>query len=69
MERGYAFIKDAAVDEIGVGDSMGKNQYILIMIQSLQKKIQILDSIMQINQRKWDEFENPALDPDEDELY
>lgn len=44
---------------------MGKNQYILIMIQSLQKKIQILDSIMQINQRQWDELENPALDPDD----
>lgn len=44
---------------------MEKNQYVQIMIQSLQKKVQVLDAIMQINQRQRDELENPALDPDD----
>ena len=44
---------------------MEKKEYIPIMIQSLKKKNQILDSIIQINQRQKEELENPALDPDE----
>lgn len=44
---------------------MEKNQYVQIMIQSLQKKIRILDAIMQINQRQREELEDPALDPDD----
>lgn len=44
---------------------MEKNQYVQIMIQSLQKKVRILDAIMQINQRQREELEDPALDPDD----
>ena len=35
------------------------------MIQSLKKKNQILDVIIQLNQRQRDELENPGLDPDD----
>lgn len=44
---------------------MEKNTYIPIMIQSLKKKNQILDVIIQLNQRQRDELENPGLDPDD----
>lgn len=44
---------------------MEKSKYIPIMIQSLKKKEQILDAIMQINVRQREELENPALDPDD----
>ena len=44
---------------------MEKSNYIPIMMQSLKKKEQILDSIMQLNLRQKEELENPALDPDD----
>lgn len=44
---------------------MEEKNYILIMIQSLKKKEQILINMIQINQRQRDELENPALDPDD----
>lgn len=44
---------------------MEKNQYIPIMLQSLKKKNQILDSIMELNRRQREELENTALDPDD----
>lgn len=44
---------------------MEKNQYIPIMLQSLKKKSQILDTIIQLNKRQREELENPALDPDD----
>lgn len=44
---------------------MENNNYISIMIQSLRKKNQILDSIMGLNQRQKEELENPSLDPDD----
>lgn len=44
---------------------MEDNNYIAIMIQSLKKKEQILDSIIKINQRQREELENPSLDPDD----
>lgn len=47
---------------------MDKNPYIPILIQSLKKKEQILDSISIINQRQKTELEDPALDPDDFDL-
>ena len=44
---------------------MADNQYITIMLQSLQKKEKVLNSIIQINKRQKDELENPSLDPDD----
>ena len=44
---------------------MADNQYINIMLQSLQKKLKVLDSIIQINKRQKEELENPSLDPDD----
>lgn len=44
---------------------MADNQYIFIMLQSLQKKEKVLDSIMRINQRQRTELENPSLDPED----
>lgn len=44
---------------------MADNQYIYIMLQSLQKKRKVLDSIIQINKRQKEELENPSLDPDD----
>lgn len=44
---------------------MEKNQYISIMLQSLEKKNQILDVIIELNRRQREELENPALDPDD----
>ena len=44
---------------------MEKNQYIPVMIQSLKKKSEILDTIMELNIRQGEELENPALDPDD----
>lgn len=44
---------------------MEKNEYISIMIQSLKKKVRILDEIMQLNARQKEELENPSLDPDD----
>lgn len=46
-------------------DAMADNQYINIMLQSLQKKLRVLDSIIQINKRQKEELENPSLDPDD----
>ncbi len=39
--------------------------YLLIMIQSLKKKIQVLDSIIDANERQKTGLENPSLDPDD----
>lgn len=39
--------------------------YLLIMIQSLKKKIQVLDCIMEANVRQKEQLENPNLDPDD----
>lgn len=39
--------------------------YLLIMIQSLKKKIQVLDSIIDANERQKTGLENPNLDPDD----
>jgi len=39
--------------------------YLLIMIQSLKKKIQVLDCIIDANMRQKEELENPNLDPDD----
>lgn len=44
---------------------MADNQYLLIMLQSLQKKNKVLDSIIQMNKRQKEELENPSLDPDD----
>ena len=44
---------------------MEKNQYIPVMIQSLKKKSEILDAIMELNIRQSEELENPSLDPDD----
>ena len=44
---------------------MAENQYIAIMLQSLQKKEKVLNSIIQINKRQKEELENPSLDPDD----
>lgn len=44
---------------------MENNNYISIMIQSLKKKNQILDSIMRLNQQQKEELENPSLDPED----
>ena len=42
-----------------------EENYLLIMIQSLKKKIQVLDSIIDANDRQKAGLENPALDPDD----
>lgn len=47
---------------------MEKSQYIPIMIQSLKKKNQILDVIINLNQQQRDELEDPGLDPDDFDL-
>lgn len=39
--------------------------YLLIMIQSLKKKIQVLDCIIEANDRQKEALENPGLDPDD----
>ena len=39
--------------------------YLLIMIQSLKKKIQVLDCIIDANDRQKIGLEDPALDPDD----
>lgn len=44
---------------------MAENQYIMIMLQSLQKKEHILEKIIQVNKRQKQELENPSLDPDD----
>lgn len=44
---------------------MEKNNYVQIMIQSLKKKNQILDEIMELNQRQKEELENPSVDPED----
>lgn len=44
---------------------MEKNNYMQIMLQSLKKKSQILDEIIQLNQRQKEELENPSLDPED----
>ena len=44
---------------------MADNQYITIMLQSLQKKEKVLNSIIQINKRQKEELENPSFDPDD----
>ena len=45
--------------------AIAENQYIAIMLQSLQKKEKVLNSIIQINKRQKEELENPSLDPDD----
>lgn len=42
-----------------------EENYLLIMIQSLKKKIQVLDSIIDANERQKAGLENPSLDPDD----
>lgn len=44
---------------------MEKNQYIPVMLQSLKKKNQILDLIIELNKRQREELEDPSLDPDD----
>lgn len=44
---------------------MGKSEYLSIMLQSLKKKEELLDAIIQINRQQKEELENPALDPDD----
>ena len=44
---------------------MAENQYIAIMLQSLEKKEKVLDRIIEIDQRQKEELENPSLDPDD----
>lgn len=44
---------------------MENNNYVQIMIQSLKKKNQILDEIMELNQRQKEELENPSVDPED----
>ncbi len=44
---------------------MEKSRYIPIMIQSLKKKEEVLDSMIRINQRQKEELDNPSLDPDD----
>ena len=39
--------------------------YLMIMIQSLKKKIQVLDCILDANDRQKIGLEDPALDPDD----
>lgn len=39
--------------------------YLLIMIQSLKKKVQVLDCIIDANERQRVALENPSLDPDD----
>ena len=39
--------------------------YLLIMIQSLKKKIQVLDCIIDANDRQKNGLEDPNLDPDD----
>lgn len=39
--------------------------YLLIMIQSLKKKIQVLDCVIDANDRQKIALENPSLDPDD----
>ena len=49
---------------------MEKSRYIPIMIQSLKKKEEVLDSMIRINQRQKEELDNPSLDPDDfDETF
>lgn len=42
-----------------------EKQYVLIMLQSLQKKEKVLDSIIQYNKKQRVELENPSLSADE----
>ncbi len=42
-----------------------EENYLLIMIQSLKKKIQVLDCIIEANDRQKAALENPGLDPDD----
>jgi hypothetical protein len=44
---------------------MGKNTYIDIMIQSLNKKISILDEIIKADKLQREGLEDPNLDPDD----
>lgn len=41
------------------------DNYLLIMIQSLKKKVQVLDCIIDANDRQKIALENPSLDPDD----
>lgn len=42
-----------------------EENYLMIMIQSLKKKIQVLDCIIDANDRQKIGLENPSLDPDD----
>lgn len=44
---------------------MEKNPYIPVLIQSLEKKNEILDVIILLNKRQKEQLENPNLEPDE----
>jgi flagellar biosynthesis/type III secretory pathway chaperone len=44
---------------------MGKNMYVDILIQSLDKKISILDEIIKADKVQRDGLEDPNLDPDD----
>jgi hypothetical protein len=44
---------------------MGKNAYVDIMIQSLQKKIKVLDAIIEADKIQKQALEDPNLDPDD----
>lgn len=65
METSYAYRTYELIAVQWRDDAMADNQYIYIMLQSLQKKRKVLDSIIQINKRQKEELENPSLDPDD----
>lgn len=65
METSYAYCTYELKIVYWRNDAMADNQYINIMLQSLQKKLKVLDSIIQINKRQKEELENPSLDPDD----
>jgi hypothetical protein len=48
-----------------MGKIMGKNAYVDIMIQSLQKKINVLDAIIEADKVQKQALEDPNLDPDD----
>ena len=44
---------------------MNKNTYVSVLIQSLDKKIKVLDTIIQSNHMQKEALEDPNLDPDD----
>ena len=65
METSYAYCTYELKMVRWRDGAMADNQYINIMLQSLQKKLKVLDNIIQINKRQKEELENPSLDPDD----